>query len=67
MGGKTHWRQQDLVAKFYMALMFHNFTEIYKFLAKNRISSQITSSKKMSRTLIKFISRNNNSKKLKRK
>ncbi len=74
LGGSiiNHGGQNPLEAARFGCKILHgpnvsNFTEIYKFLAKNRISSQITSSKKMSRTLMKFFSRNNNSKKIKKK
>ena len=44
-----------------------NFKEIYAFLNQNKISSKITSSKMMSKTLIKFFSKKSVSNKIKKK
>jgi 3-deoxy-D-manno-octulosonic-acid transferase len=72
LGGSiiNHGGQNPLEAARFGCKILHgpnisNFVEIYTFLKKNKISSKITSSKMMTKTLIKFFSKNDNSNKIK--
>ena len=74
LGGSiiNHGGQNPLEAARFGCKILHgpnisNFAEIYKFLKKNKISSKITSSKMMAKTLIKFFSKKDNSNKIKGK
>jgi 3-deoxy-D-manno-octulosonic-acid transferase len=74
LGGSiiNHGGQNPLEAARFGCKILHgpniaNFTEIYKFLDKNKISSKVTSSKMMSKTLIKLFLKNNNPYKIKKK
>jgi 3-deoxy-D-manno-octulosonic-acid transferase len=74
LGGSiiNHGGQNPLEAARFGCNILHgpnvsNFKEIYAFLNKNKISAKIKSTKMMTETLIKFFSKNKNSKKIKAK
>ena len=74
LGGSLikHGGQNPLEAARYGCNILHgpnvaNFKEIYTFLKKKHISTQVNTKKKMTNILNKFLSKNNNSKKIYKK